>query len=199
MNKINNRGQAGIVFGVISIAILLLIGIVLIGKLHSSSVEDCTEVDQWDTLSNSTRINNTQSVFFTLTNPQANTSNLTISYQYAAGNITEVYVSGNILGTLDGTSPDTFTNVTGVWITATSPLNITYRNATEGTWTNITYTNLTYHRVGLETCAFSQEAYDTINQANSTVMTSFTISPYIILVLAGVAVMTAILALSGKR
>lgn len=173
------------IISIIVLALLIAVGVMIIGNMESATVGDCTT--NYTTVEQATTVhgNGTHnlSVENQLTTYQAN---LTVTYTGSDGNVS---VNTHFLGNLDGTSPDNFLFSASLLNASTQ---ITYAGIANEE-TNITKANLSYW--SLKDCTYNYNAYKAIDKQNKTIWSAMGILPIVVIVLAAVAVIGAVMAM----
>ncbi|RLI81314.1 hypothetical protein DRP04_06440 [Archaeoglobales archaeon] len=159
----NKKGDIRAYMGIAALAILVCFTPVIVGFFENNSgAKDFTEF--WTYADNTTLLVGGGTHFLDLTNinPTADAS-LEVKYVGASAG-DDVFVNGNLVCELDGTSPDTCTVPVGY---LTSHTNVTYVTAGNITSSNLTYYTYANCDFDYYTCANTAKAYDRVFDAVS--------------------------------
>ncbi len=200
MKMLNRKGQSIVagVGGILTAAVLIYIGIILLGSFQSTTAGKCTLANT--TEANSTNLNGgetTRSHGLLLSGYMTSSSREQIPFAVVSygplGNqsCNVTYADGTWIANLDGTSPDTVT-----FTKAQAPENIHTISYTNCGTTNVTKTNMTFYQ--LSTCDYTEDAYNAMETTSNLSFTSMGILPIAILVLAAILVI-GVLMLLGRN
>jgi hypothetical protein len=195
MKMLNRKGQSIVagVGGILTAAVLIYIGIILLGSFQSTTTGKCV-------LANTTEVNSTtldgalKSHGFLLSgymNTASREQTPKIEVTYVAGSLkcNVTYSDGTWIANLDGTTPDQIT-------LGTAKMPDSFLNYTSCGTTNVTKTNLTYYQ--LSVCDYTEDAYNALESTSNISFTSMGILPIAILVMAAILVI-GVLMLLGRN
>jgi len=193
----NNKGQViEAISGFILLAVALVVGLLVVGTLQDSTVGECTYGylnDLNDTDLNANTSTHGLVLPSLLTGSQGKAGSLVVNYTYVPEGNCTVAVNGNSVGTLTNSSPETF----AVLLTyLANPSTVTFNdceNASSGANTTILFSNMTYY--ALSSCDYTADAYDAMDTTYELNFTAMGLLPVIILLMAAIAVISAVLVL----
>jgi len=128
-----------------------------------------------------------------LTGSQGKAGSLVVNYTYVPEGNCTVAVNGNSVGTLTNSSPETFAVALAY---LANPSTVTYAVCTGSdgeTNTTILFSNMTYY--ALSSCGYTADAYDAMDTTYELNFTAMGLLPVIILLMAAIAVISAVLVL----
>ena len=193
----NNKGQGdiiGAVGGFILLIVALVVGLLVVGTLQDSTVGDCTL--GYLTVANSTTVANGTTQTWSVATPtlytgsSALTGNLSVTAiegTKAGANCT-VAIGANSIGTLtNGTAVMSFDVLASYF---SNPLTVTFASCGDQ---NVTSINATYY--SLTACSYTADAFDAMDTTFEMNFSAMSLLPVIILLMAAVAVISAVLVL----
>ena len=188
----NNKGQViEAISSFILLAVALVVGLLVVGTLEESTIGDCTL--GYITFENTTAPGNATEQWHSvtlanlITGSDKKAANLSVTYDIGDLNC-EIWISSTWIGNFSGTSPDDDYNITSSLVN--SPLNLNYTNC--GT-TNVTNSSVRYY--ALSSCDYTQDAHAAMDTTYDLNFTAMGLLPVIILLMAAIAVISAVLVL----